>query len=297
MNNSIDLHMHSRYSDDGEFTPTELVEKCIASGIRTMSITDHNTVRANEEAQKEANKRGIRYIPGIEIDCVFQNVNLHVLGYGIKYESRDFAEIEKNIDDQSFDASLKMLAKTQALGFQISENDMCKVSKNNFWQGRWTGEMFAEVLLNNPAYNKHPLLSPYRTGEGGSNNPYVDFYWDYYSQGKPCYVKIDYPFLEDIIDIIHGNGGKAGLSHPNVNLENHYGLLRRLIGAGIDGIEAFSSYHTPSQAFHFFREAQDAKLFVTCGSDFHGKIKPSISLGQHGCFITESELLSCLNHI
>lgn len=39
MNNSIDLHMHSRYSDDGEFTPTELVEKCVASGIQTMSIT------------------------------------------------------------------------------------------------------------------------------------------------------------------------------------------------------------------------------------------------------------------
>ncbi len=24
----IDLHMHSRYSDDGEFTPTELIEQC-----------------------------------------------------------------------------------------------------------------------------------------------------------------------------------------------------------------------------------------------------------------------------
>ncbi len=24
----IDLHMHSRYSDDGEYTPSELVEQC-----------------------------------------------------------------------------------------------------------------------------------------------------------------------------------------------------------------------------------------------------------------------------
>ncbi len=24
----IDLHMHSRYSDDGEFTPSELIEQC-----------------------------------------------------------------------------------------------------------------------------------------------------------------------------------------------------------------------------------------------------------------------------
>lgn len=294
MNNSIDLHMHSRYSDDGELTPIELVEKCIASGIQTMSITDHNTVRANEEAQKEAEKRGLRYISGIEIDCVFQNTNFHVLGYGIDYESSDFVEIEKNIDDQSFNASLKMLSEAQELGFHITENDMCEVSKNNFWTGRWTGEMFAEVLLNNPEYNKHPLLRPYRSGGEKSNNPYVNFYWDYYSQGKPCYVKIEYPFLEDVIKIIHRNGGKAVLAHPNVNLKNHYEQLHFIIGAGIDGIEAFSSYHTSSQAFHFFREAQEAKVFFTCGSDFHGKTKPTISLGQHGCFIMENELLSCL---
>ncbi|SNS19372.1 hypothetical protein SAMN05446037_1005207 [Anaerovirgula multivorans] len=294
MNNSIDLHMHSRYSDDGEFTPTELVEKCVVSGIQTMSITDHNTVRANEEAQKEAKKKGIRYIPGIEIDCVFQNTNFHVLGYGIDYQNNDFVRIEKNIDDQSFDVSLKMLAETQALGFHITENDMWKVSKNNFWQGSWTGEMFAEVLLNKPEYNNHPLLRPYRSGGVKSNNSYVNFYWDYYSQGKPCYVKIEYPSLEDVVNIIHRNGGKAVLAHPNVNLKDYYDLLHPLICTGIDGIEAFSSYHTPSQAFHFFRKAKDFKLFVTCGSDFHGKTKPAISLGQHGCLISENELISSL---
>lgn len=34
----IDLHMHSRYSEDGEFTPAELVEQCYRQGITTMSI-------------------------------------------------------------------------------------------------------------------------------------------------------------------------------------------------------------------------------------------------------------------
>ena len=28
MEKYIDLHMHSKYSDDGEFKPAELVEKC-----------------------------------------------------------------------------------------------------------------------------------------------------------------------------------------------------------------------------------------------------------------------------
>ena len=50
----IDLHMHSRYSEDGEFTPLELVEQCAKAGVHMMSVTDHNCVKANEEAQEFA---------------------------------------------------------------------------------------------------------------------------------------------------------------------------------------------------------------------------------------------------
>jgi hypothetical protein len=46
------------------------------------------------------------------------------------------------------DDSFEMLSKTQKLGFSITENDMYDVSKNSYWQDRWTGEMFAEVLLS-----------------------------------------------------------------------------------------------------------------------------------------------------
>lgn len=54
MNNKfIDLHMHSLYSDDGEFTPKELVEMCRDKGIEIMAIADHNSVRAVKEAREE----------------------------------------------------------------------------------------------------------------------------------------------------------------------------------------------------------------------------------------------------
>ena len=47
MNKSyIDLHMHSLYSDDGEFTPTRLVEMCHEAGVKIMAIADHNWVKA-----------------------------------------------------------------------------------------------------------------------------------------------------------------------------------------------------------------------------------------------------------
>ncbi len=94
----IDLHMHSRYSDDGEFTPSELVSQCVQKGVHMMSVTDHNCAKANKEAAKAAKAKGIVYIPGIEIDCTFKDTNFHILGYGIDFWSRDFDEIEKNID-------------------------------------------------------------------------------------------------------------------------------------------------------------------------------------------------------
>lgn len=292
----IDLHMHSRYSDDGEFTPSELIEECAKKEVRMMSVTDHNCVKANEEAAKAAKGKGISYIPGIEIDCTYKDTNFHVLGYGIDFRSCDFEEIEKNIGDQSFQASLDRLSETQALGFgRVTEKDMWEISKNNYWQGNWTGEMFAEVLFAMPEYVNHPLLKPYRPGGERSDNPYVNFYWDYYSQGKPCYAGIDYPAMEEIVDMIHQNHGVAVLAHPGVNLKGKEFLLDNILNLGIDGIEAFSSYHNPKQAEYYYQAAQEKKIFATCGSDYHGKTKPSIGIGQHNCPISYTEITQQLS--
>lgn len=287
----IDLHMHSRYSDDGEYAPSELVEQCAGAGVRVMSVTDHNCTRANEEAQRAAKEKGIRYIPGIEIDCTYENVNFHVLGYGFDFKSGDFAKIEKNVTDQSARASLERLEKTQTLGFsRITQEDMLALSENSYWQRCWTGELFAEALLAMPEYAAHPLLEPYRPGGARSDNPYVNFYWDYYSQGKPCYAKTDFPAMEEIIDTIHRSHGVAVLAHPGVNLKGKENLFEDIFKLGIDGIEAFSSYHNPEQAEMFYRAAQEHHVFVTCGSDYHGKTKPSIAIGQHGCSVSEAEM-------
>lgn len=277
-----DLHMHSRYSEDGEFTPSELVEQCYRQGITAMSVTDHNCAKANTEARTQAEAKGIRYISGIEIDCVYKGLNFHVLGYGFDEQSADFVRVEETIEQQSFLASLERLEKTQALGFSVTQNEMWELSKDAYWKGSWSGELFAELLLAKPEYAGHPLLRPYRPGGTRSDNPYVNFYWDYYSQGKPCYAKMEYPPMEEITGMVHRNHGKAVLAHPGVNLKGHEELLGEILDLGIDGVEAFSSYHTRSQAAEFYRQAQKRGLFATCGSDYHGKTKPSIHLGGYG---------------
>lgn len=277
----MDLHMHSRYSEDGEFSPAQLVERCAGQGITVMSITDHNSVRANSEAELPAKAHGICYIPGIEIDCTFAGAGFHVLGYGIDYHSEDFARIEENVVTQMINASAELLRKTRALGFGITAEDVFAVSRTAYRPEIWTGDIFAEVLLGKPEFSEHPLLAPYRPGGSRSDNPFVNFYWDYYSQGKPCHVRIEYPPMKEVLDIIHRNHGIAVLAHPGVNLKGRAHLLEPLLELPFDGIEAFSSYHTTQQAEYYHEAAAGRNILTTCGSDYHGKTKPSVHLGGY----------------
>jgi len=297
MEKLMDLHMHSYYSDDGEFSPEELVRQCGMNGVRIMAIADHNSVRANEAGRQAALRAGIRYISGVEIDCTFRGVNLHVLGYGIDDASHDFACIEDNISSQAAAASRQMLRATREMGFDVTEEDMAKLARDYYWKDRWTGEMFAEVLLDREEYRDHPLLLPYRKGGERGDNPYVNFYWDFYSQGKRCYVKMVYPKLEQVVDIIHRNGGYAVLAHPGINLRDSVELLAPILETGLDGIEAFSSYHSEEQARFYHKAACDRFKMVTCGSDYHGKTKPAICIGGHGCTVPYVEMarqLGCM---
>jgi len=276
----IDLHMHSIYSEDGDFKPAELAEKCARAGVELMAVTDHNSVRANDEAIAAAQRLGVACLSGVELDCVYKGLNFHVLGYGIDSAAPAYASIEADMERQYRELAMESLQKTCDLGFHVTVEEMQEVSKWSFWPECWTGERFAEVLLNKPEYANEPLFVPYRPGGSRSDNPYINFYWDFYSQGKPCYVEMVFPSMERAVELIRETGGKVVLAHPGNNLRGHEDLFGEIMALGFDGVEAFSSYHTVEQAAFFCRRAREAGKFCTCGSDYHGRLKPAIELGK-----------------
>ncbi len=280
MNGTIDLHIHSCYSDDGEFTPSKIVEMCAAQGIKFMAIADHNCVKGVDEAIQRANQLHIHCYPAAEIDCTYKGINFHVLSYDMDYTSSDFEDIEQNIRRQCIRTSKERLDLINRLGFSLTENELREITKGSYWSEQWTPEVFAEALLNNETYQSREILLPYREGGPRSDNPYVNFYWDYCSQGKPCYVPIQFPEMKDIIDIIHKNRGRAVLAHPGVNLLGKFELIDELIPLGLDGLEVYSSYHNRSTANWFLIKTIQYNLDETRGSDFHGKTKPGVKLGQ-----------------
>ena len=79
-----DLHNHSTVSD-GEFSPTELIEKAKELGLKAVGLTDHDTIEGLDEAIQAEDKFGVKVIPGVEVSLAFKHSyfvgTLHLLLY------------------------------------------------------------------------------------------------------------------------------------------------------------------------------------------------------------------------
>jgi predicted metal-dependent phosphoesterase TrpH len=274
----IDLHIHSIYSCDGELSPGELFGIARRSGIRTVSLTDHNTCAGIPDAVEACRAADIEVIPGIELDCFYQGILFHVLGYGIDHANSLLREIDLDVQFRNLASSLETIRLINKAGIKLDERETLSRAKNGFV----TGELVAEIVLNKAAAGENPLLCPYLPGGDRSDNPYVNFYWDYCGQGSPAYVYIEYISMEEVIAAIGNAGGVSMLAHPGKNLKGKENMLSSIIDLGIEGIEAYSSYHSPDAALYYKRQADMYGLLVSGGSDFHGKTKPSIHMGEFG---------------
>ena len=45
----LDLHMHTKYSMDGQFEPADLMRQCADAGVTTVAVTDHDSARLSRK--------------------------------------------------------------------------------------------------------------------------------------------------------------------------------------------------------------------------------------------------------
>ena len=223
----IDLHMHSNYSDDGEFSPKKIVELCLEKGVKYFAIADHNSTKGVAEAKEYCDDKDITIIPAIELDCTIDGVNLHLLGYNVDYKSDDFERIEENIIAQEQVASKERMRLVREIGINFEDSVIDGLSKN----GVVNGEMIAEAAMLFDKNKENKLLNPYYEGGLRSDNPYVNFYWDYCSQGKPAYAEVKFISLQEAIKVVEDNGGVPVLAHPGNNVKENKDLLEKIIKA------------------------------------------------------------------
>ena len=105
---------------------------------------------------------------------------------------------------------------------------------------------------------------------------------------------MEFMSLSDAIELIRAAGGVPVLAHPVNNVKENEELLHNIVQAGIVGMEVYSSYHSPEQIQFYSMQAEKYHLIKTLGSDFHGKTKPSIKLGDIDCQNSEKEIYEAL---
>lgn len=272
---TIDLHIHSNISLDGSCSIEEIMQKAKENNMKTIAITDHNSIRGIKEAIELSKKYNIEVIPGIEIDCTFNEIDFHMTCYSMNYEDKRYLEIENYYLKQNrintWRACYRFLKETN---IYISKEELEKIAI----QGILVPEDICEYLLTHHEYDEIEILKPYRKGGSRSNNPNLNFYWDFFSQGKIGYFKEEKLDALDIIQLVHETNGKCVVAHPKANFKDDR-ILEELL-QHVDGIEAYSTYHTIEECEKYYNLAKKYHLLVTCGSDYHGIHKPLIDIGK-----------------
>ena len=84
-----DLHIHSNESD-GRMSPVEIIINAKRKYLKLISITDHNTINAylNTNILKED-----ILITGVEFDCLYKGVLIHILGYGFDIDNKELKNL------------------------------------------------------------------------------------------------------------------------------------------------------------------------------------------------------------
>lgn len=259
---NIDLHVHSNYSD-GAFSPSELITQAKQRDVGVLAIADHDSVAAIAEGIAAGRAVGIEVIPAAELSVQFEHfTDIHLLGYGIDYHDEQFIQRLNGFRNRRELRNQEILERINALLLTEGRTEITCEEVSAYAQGTIGRPHIARVLLD---------------------HQYVANIEDAFRRYLiPCNVPKSYWPMEDAISEIHRIGGVAVLAHPT-SISKDIAELRRVVlklkGIGLDGLEVFNNMGWPQEIEFLRRLAEDLKLLVTAGSDFHG-IEDGLEIGK-----------------
>ncbi len=255
-----DLHIHTLYSD-GVFSPEKIVDTAINVGLQAIALTDHDNILSYQVAKdylkKENKEDKLEIIQGIEVNTLYKNYEVHILGYFMDVTNSDFQEllkVQQQARVKQTKEILSLLAKKE--GIRIKFEDIKKQVAPGGSIGR-------------------PHIAKAITNAGGTTSV-MEAYSKYIHDDSPVYVQRKTVSPQDAVEIIYDAGGVPVIAHPH-DLDIAESLIKELMQYGLRGIEAYHRKHTPACVEYFSSMAEELGLIVTGGSDFHA---PNIMNGQ-----------------
>ena len=271
---SLDLHIHSNHSD-GDMSPQEILLQAQKLDLKMLALTDHDVISGTIAILK-SNPTDIKIIPGVELESTETELQktVHILGYGMDKNLAGMQKKLETLQKNRLERNVKVIQKLQSLGLNINLEELCQSIPNA------VGKKKEDVLKS----MGRPHLANYLVEKGYCSN-YYQVFTDYLSEttGK-AYVAKNTLSIKDTIALIHQFGGKAFLAHPNVlKLEDSKMdlLIQNMKKSSLDGIEIYnSSIKDYSYSCFLKKLSQKHQLLFSGGSDYHGKFKKNVHLGQ-----------------
>ena len=258
----IDLHLHTVISD-GTDTPEELLAKVKEAGKELFSVTDHDAIKGGLILREVLTKDDPRFLTGVEFSCKDEEGKYHILGYG--YDP--YAESIRSVVSLGHGYRMKKVRARLAFlekefGFHFPEEEIASL-----------------MALDNPG-KPHIGNLMVRLGYVKTKEEAIRDFID------KAHFRNEYVRPEEAIRGILGAGGIPVLAHPSYGSGDQIIVgeamdqrLLKLIGFGLQGVEAFYSGFTKKLEREMIRFAEKYDLFVTAGSDYHGTNK-LIKLGD-----------------
>lgn len=246
----IDLHMHTTASD-GRSTPEDLVRRAFAAGIRTMSVTDHDTMAGVAGAAQTAAEYGMTVIPGIEITSVHGGKDVHVLAYFLPELTQELRNLLAEQRSNRLARGRAIADRLAAVGAPIDVNALMEA-----------GAALGGKSIARPQIAQALIAA-------GHVATVAEAFERFLGEDGPAYVPHCGASPAQVVELITQAGGAASLAHPGYTKKDE--IIPELVAAGLTAIEAYHSAHDETTTARYVEVARSHGMAVSGGSDFHGE--------------------------
>ncbi|HLZ81100.1 MAG TPA: PHP domain-containing protein [Ktedonobacteraceae bacterium] len=246
---SIDLHMHTNYSD-GRWPAQQLIDYLAAEGYDLAAVTDHDRVDMVASIQDLAAAKNLPILSGVEMSTRWNGNMGHVLCYGFDPEDNHLSAITAEVVRKQLENTHAVHAELLSRGYTFPREE--------------------QVL----AENGGELIRPADNGRLLREHGYAA---DWQSALKILREAGFVTVLADMaetVDAAHRSGAVCLIAHPG-RREHGFtfydpALLDQVRSeVPLDGIEVYHPYHSPEIIEAYLEYVHKHHLLLSTGSDSH----------------------------
>lgn len=253
----IDLHSHTNASD-GFLSPIDLIDRAIENGIDLLAITDHDTINGYliakqylSEVKHTHSTIPLTLIPGIEISCIWNDREIHVVGLGIDTQN---SFLKEQLEAQQS----KRVLRATLINKRLEKKGI--IGALNYVEKLTQGETISRAHFAKFLIEQNYVKS--------MNNAFKK----YLGKSGMAYVPPQWMTMENAINLIHHCGGLAVIAHPlryelsTLKLQQLLVDFKTLHG---DAIEVSQSNQSHDDMVKLAKYALEFNFMASQGSDFH----------------------------